>query len=151
VGLGDNRRDILDRALAFAGQVTDLFKGSKYTDFETKMGTGRLKDLIFQLEDSVEIAFGQLMVDTSVPLLTRLKVYARAGPELQKRVYDDVRAELRRQFGESRLAAIPSLDFDAVVLKEPPGMDAHRQKRALELQERARALEEARRAEVERR
>ncbi|MCH8154022.1 MAG: hypothetical protein IH786_01945 [Proteobacteria bacterium] len=110
------------------------------------METQRLADLIAQLEVSVYVVFAQLMVDTSIPLLERLIIYARVPPELQLEVYDDIYPHVLQQFELSELS-LTKLKID-VVLTPPPGLEEHRQ-RKLEAQQ---AEEKRRRAgEIERR
>ncbi len=110
------------------------------------MGTQRLADLIRQLQESVYVVFAQLMVDTSIPLLERLVIYARAQPEFQLEVYDDIYPHVLRQFELSELSRT-NLTID-VVLTPPPGLEEHRQ-RKLEAQQ---AEEQRRRTgEIERR
>ena len=50
LGYGRPKPDLetFQRALEFTNYVTHYFKHNKYYDFETKMGSGRLKDLIGQ-------------------------------------------------------------------------------------------------------
>ena len=146
VGLGKDRPEVFREAVTFAKRVTDLFRTSKYNKYETKMGTQRLADLIRQLQESVYVVFAQLMVDTSIPLLERLVIYARAQPEFQLEVYDDIYPHVLRQFELSELSRT-NLTID-VVLTPPPGLEEHRQ-RKLEAQQ---AEEQRRRTgEIERR
>ncbi|MHC4416400.1 MAG: hypothetical protein ACYS0G_14085, partial [Planctomycetota bacterium] len=58
VGIGLNRPEVFEQAVTFANRITTHFRENKYNDFETKMGTGRLKDLIGQLENSAVTVFG---------------------------------------------------------------------------------------------
>ena len=69
------------------------------------------------------MVFGQLMVDTSVPMIERLTMWARAPDELKRQVYDDIRPHLERQLSVSELGAVMSID-DA--LPEPLGMAEYR-------------------------
>ncbi len=155
VGVGDQNKDVLERALKFAWDVTDWFRTSDINAFETpKTGHMRLADMVATLETSVRTVFGQLLVDRSVPLLKRLLIYNRAGlmgrADLQREVYDDVRPYLQQEFQASRLAG--RLQFDAV-FAEPPGMDAFRLERAAAMERQAREREAAgaQPAEIERR
>ncbi len=149
VGIGKDRPEVFREAVKFANRVTVLFRDSEYNKYKTKMGTQRLADLIRQLEVSVYAVFAELMVDTSIPLLERLIIYARVGthqPELQLEVYDDIYPHVLQQFESSELS-LTQLKID-VVLVPPPGLEEHR-RRKLQAQQ---AEEERRRAgEIERR
>ncbi len=97
VGIGQHRPEVFQRAMRFAGQVTEFFKGNSYNDFVTKMGSARLGDMIGQLESSVYVVFAQLMTDSSIPLEERLRIYHLTPDEIKVPVYDDIFPEMARQ------------------------------------------------------
>ena len=136
--LGRGRKDVFEQALQFADTITTFFDTNRYQDFETKMGTGRLKDLIGTLENSLVTVCGQLMVDTTLRLLERLTIYRSLPPDLQLAVYDTIWPEIARQLQASDMkGVIPISD----ALPEPPGIEEYRRQRALEESQRQEAGE----------
>jgi len=127
VGLGEGRPEVLKQAIAFSTQVTEWFKSNDVNDFETKFGTGRMADLLGQLESSVPAVFGQVLTDTSLPLLQRLVIYNRGDVGLQRRVYDQILPVISRQFQSDQLSQTMQL---STVFPEPAGMELFRQQEA---------------------
>ena len=123
VGLGQDRPEVLQKAMAFAQMVTRYFKENDYNAFETKMDNARLGGLIRNLENSAVTVFAELMVDTSLDMIERLQIYNRAPDDLKVRVYDMIAPLLRAQLERhQRGSRVP---FETV-LPEPPGLEAYR-------------------------
>ena len=123
VGLGQNRPEVLQKAMSFAQQVTRYFKENEYNAFQTKMDNARLGDLIRDLENSAVTVFAELMVDTSLDMIERLQIFDRAPDDLKKRVYDLIAPLLRMQLESHPLGS--RVPFETV-LPEPPGLDEYR-------------------------
>ena len=127
--LAHNRKEVYEQALKFADTITTFFKVNRYQNFETKMGTGRLKDLIGTLENSLVTVCAQLMVDTTLEFQERLRIYRRLPPDLQLAVYDTIWPEIARQLQASDLKGVIPI---GTALPEPPGIEEYRRRRALE-------------------
>ncbi len=125
VGLGQNRPEILQKAMVFAKKVTAYFKGNDYNAFLTKMGSARLGDLISNLENSAVTVFAELMVDTSLDMIERLQIFNRAPDDLKVRVYDLIAPLLRVQLEGHQLGR--GVPFE-IVLPEPPGLEEYRRR-----------------------
>jgi len=136
IGLGQNRPEILQKAMTFAKKVTEYFKRNEYNAFVTKFGSARMGDLIRDLENSAVTVFAELMVDTSLDMIERLQIFNRAPDDLKIRVYDLIAPLLRAQLEGHQLGS--RVPFETV-LPEPPGLEAYR----LAMRERA---EQARKA-----
>jgi len=123
IGIGQDRPEVLTKALAFAQRVTRYFKENEYNAFVTKMGSSRLGALIQELESSAISVFAQLMVDTRVGMAERLVIYRRAPDDLKIRVYDIIAPLIQAQLQVHQLGS--RLPFE-VALPEPPGLEAYR-------------------------
>jgi len=141
--LGLGREEVFEQAKEFADTITTFFKVNRYQDFETKMGTGWLKDLIDTLDNSLVTVCAQLMVDTTVDFIERLRIYRSLPPDLRLAVYDTIWPDIARQLQASDLKGVIPIG-DA--LPEPPGIEEYRRMRALEESQR----ESVREAETER-
>lgn len=130
-GLLLGRRDVLDRAIKFADDVTRFFRTQQNTDFVNKFGERRLGDLLGTLSTSVREVFRRLLLDGTIPLVDRLTMFNRAGERERRMVYDDVTAAIRAEFEMSPLSR--TLVFEQV-FPEPPGMEEYRQQQALQRQ-----------------
>jgi len=117
------------RAVRFANDVTDYFKYNKYNDFVDKMGSSRLGALIGQLENSVYTVLAQLMIDTTIPLHSRLLVWKQVPDEYKLPIYDDLYPHMMAQLETHPLgqAFSPDEAFSA-----PIGIEEYRRLRALE-------------------
>ncbi|TVQ52373.1 MAG: hypothetical protein EA377_10325 [Phycisphaerales bacterium] len=148
VGVGQNRPEVLEQSIQFAEMVTDFFRSHEFHDYETHFGTGRLRDLLGQLENSAEIAFVQLMTDPTIPLQERLTIWRRVDqhelPGLRLRAYDRIQPTLERQFARHPLSTQQSLDQ---VFPKPPGLEAYRTELARQRQLREQRIEEQRQRE----
>lgn len=132
------REEDLETARAKAKQIIDYFRGQY--NAPTKLGDElRVGDLMPHLERSEEIVFGQLIVDGSVELMERLRIYNQGPLNLRQAVYDQIRDTLNEQ--KSRNPDLADLPIDRLV-PEPPFMERYRAKRAAEM-----AAAEARRRE----
>ena len=132
VGIGQNRPEVFKEALIFAKQVTDEFKNNEYNNYTTKFGTGRVKDLIGALESSAQVTFENLMTDPTVPIEERMAIWAGVDTleqGLRPRVYDRVLPRLQTQYKKHPLSSVKAFDD---VFPKPPGLNAWRQKMALE-------------------
>lgn len=127
VGFGEGRPEVFEEAYKFAKQVTEWFKTNDVNDFETKFGTGRMSQILGNLEQSVHVVFGQVVTDPALPLVQRLLIYNRAPAWLQQRVFDQIGGIVEQQFMNDPLSA--RMQF-ATVFPEPPGMQLFRQQEA---------------------
>ncbi len=139
-GLGRGREEVFEQTRKFANEIITFFKVTRYHDFETKMGTGRLKDLISTLQDSEVTVLGQLMVDSTIPLAERLAIFRRIPPAYQVTVYDDIWPHIARQLQASDLKGVFPIE---TALPPPPGIDDYRRQRALQQQLGQRGMPEA--------
>ncbi|MDG2291545.1 MAG: hypothetical protein P8L37_02720, partial [Phycisphaerales bacterium] len=150
VGIGQGRPEVYREAIKFANEVTTYYKSHETVDYTTKLGSGRMRDIIGQLEQSAEIAFLQLMIDPAIPMEERMTIWAGVDeiePQLRLRVYDKLSSTLREQLSLHPLSRSLSM---AGAFPEPPGLDAWRQQIALERQLELQAAEAARKQGVER-
>ena len=132
VGVGENRPEVYREATEFAKWVTEFFRGSDNVNFTTKMGIGRLRDILTTLDKSAEIAFIQLMLDPMVPFEERITIWSQIDdmePELRVRVYDQLIQPLSQQFAGSPLAQAMTLQE---AFPQPPNLEAFRRQMALE-------------------
>jgi hypothetical protein len=152
VGVLSDRKEVYEQSLHFADAVTEYFRGNEYYNFVTKFGTGRMRDILDELDRSLETAFEQLMRDPTIPLRERLTIWRRIDdfqPRLRHRVYDRVRPHIERQFYGNPLSA--RFNFEDV-FSTPPGMDQARIQLQLEAAERERRRQAEREREaIERR
>ena len=140
VGVGENRPEVYKEAAEFAGWVTEFFRNSDSANFTTKMGIGRLRDILDTREKTAETAFIQLMLDPGVPFEERMTIWAQVDdlePQVRLRTYDQLIQPLASQYAGSPLSeAIPLPD----AFPQPAGLEAFRQRiaaeRLLEKQER---------------
>jgi hypothetical protein len=132
IGVGQDRPEVYQEALGFAREVTEFFRTHDFMDFDTKLGTARMRDLVGQLGQSVPMAFAQLMSDPTVPLEERATIWAQVDdvePQLRLRTYDQIRPWLVAEIGNGPLQG--RVDVDAI-FPPPPGIDAWRQQLAAE-------------------
>jgi hypothetical protein len=132
VGIGQGRPEVYEDALAFAAQVTEYFKKNDWFNYTTKFGTGRIADIIGQLENSAIIAFIQLMTDPTVPMRERQVIWSEADkvePELRLRSYDMIAPSLSRQFTGNKMSQLMSFD---TAFPQPAGLEAYRIRMAAE-------------------
>jgi len=148
--VGQSRPEVYKEALRFAKEVTEFYKSHETINYTTKLGTGRMKDIIGQLEQSAEIAFLQLMVDPGIPMEERMTIWSSVDelePQMRVRTFDKLSQTLQQQMGLHPLGR--SITF-AEAFPEPPGMQAWRQQLALQRQREKAAAEAARKEGVER-
>jgi hypothetical protein len=131
-GIGEGRPEVFEQSWKFAQQVTKWFKDNENNDFLTKFGTGRVKDLLGSLENSVYAVFADVVRDPSIPILERLRIYNLAPDWLQRSGYDQVLPTVQRQFQADPIAQ--SVPFDKA-FPEPPGMALYRQEQARKAQD----------------
>ncbi|MDP7029994.1 MAG: hypothetical protein QF733_07225 [Phycisphaerales bacterium] len=126
VGIGQRRPDVYKEAIGFANDVTNYFRTHESMDYETKLGTARMKDLLAVLGRSAEIAFLQVMTDPTISFDERAQIWAQVDefePEMRLRTSDRIRPIVARELAMSPLAA--TVDVDAL-LPEPLGIEAYR-------------------------
>ena len=104
------------------------------------MGTGRLKDLISTLQNSEVTVLGQLMVDSTIPLIERLAIFSRIPVEYKVTVYDDIWPHIARQLQASDFKGVIPID---TALPPPPGIEEYRRQRALQQQQGQREIPKA--------
>ncbi len=141
LGLGE--KEVFEQTQEFANTIITFFKVNRYQDFETKMGTGRLKDLIGTLENSLVTVCAQTLVDTTLEFVERLRIYRSLPPDLQLAVYDTIWPDIARQLQASDLKGVVPI---GTALPEPTGIEEYRRLRALEESQR----ESVREAQTER-
>jgi hypothetical protein len=143
-GLGQGRPELLEEARRFGRQVIEYFQGNEYNNFVNKFGRGRMKELVWQLEDMEKVVFAQVMVDRSLQLPYRFGIWARADeaePDLRRFAYDRIKPALERELAASHYARQWTLD---AVLPEPPGLEEYKLREAQQLAQRQKDMEEAR-------
>jgi hypothetical protein len=126
VGVGQRRHDVYKEAVNFANEVTHYFRTHEGIDYETKLGTARMRDLVAVLGNSAEIAFLQLMIDPSVSYEERALIWAQVDefePELRLRTSDRIRPLVERELEMGPLAGRVTIDE---FLPEPPGIESFR-------------------------
>jgi hypothetical protein len=127
VGIGQNRPELYKEALAFAKNVTNEFKTNDYNNYTTMFGTGRIKDIIGELESSAKITFEQLMIDSTIPIEERIAIWGgidKLERGLRPRVYDRIIDSLQAQYAKNPLSRVRSFQE---AFPEPPGLQAWRQ------------------------
>lgn len=147
VGIGRNRPEVLQQAVKYADEVTAYFKGNKWYDFVNKFGRGRMSELLGQLETSAIAVFAQLMIDRSISMEDRLRMWSQVDryiPDLRVRVYDFIKPQIENELLTSAWGQEYTIDE---VLPEPPGMEEHRARLAREQELRQQQLEEQRRSD----
>jgi hypothetical protein len=150
VGIGQGRPDVYKEAIKFADEVTNYYKSHETVDYTTKLGSGRMRDIIGQLEQSAQIAFLQLMIDPSIPMEERMTIWSGVDelePQLRLRTYDMLAEPLGEQLMAHPLGRTLVM---ADAFPEPPGIEAWRQQIALERQLEKEAADAARKEGVER-
>jgi hypothetical protein len=126
VGIGQRRPDVYKGAIKFANEVTNYFRTHEGLDYDTKLGTARMKDLLAVLGRSAEIAFLQVMTDPTIPLEERSLIWAQVDefePEMRLRTADRIRPIVDRELSMGPLAGRVSVDD---LLPEPLGLAAYR-------------------------
>lgn len=138
-GLGEDRPEVYENAKNFADRVLNFFRSSEYNRFVNKFGEERMTGIIADLENVELAVFGRIMLDTSIPLVERLRLYNVHAPlRVRQYLYDVVREPLRAEVEASPFQG--RADFSRMLI-EPPGMPEFR----LEMQA-LRAQQEAERA-----
>jgi hypothetical protein len=156
MGVGRNQPEIFWHTIQFANEVTRYFQENEYNDHWNKFGRGRIRELISQLHDSLEIAFLQFIADPTLPLQERLTVWRQIDqfePELRRqlrlRTYDRLLPAVERQFEQHALSHRFEL---AQMFPAPRGIEQFRIRQAQEQARREAQLEEQRRRDaIERR
>jgi len=149
-GIGQRRPEIYKDAVRFANQVTDYFRSHEGIDYETKLGSARMRDLLALLGESAEIAFIQVMTDPTIPFDERIQIWTQVDefePELRLRTADRIRPAVARELEWGPLAGKVSVDE---LLPEPPGIAAFRAALADRALKQKQAADDAEAAGVER-
>jgi len=142
------RKKVLDDALAYARDLTEFFRTNKFTDFRTKMGDGRLADLIGSLERSVEDVLVGIMQDPTLPLVDRLSIYSRLPEDQRAMVYDAALGKITADIASSPLSqGGGSADQ---LFPPPPNIEAYRARKAQQAEERKAAQESLREGSADR-
>ena len=141
---------MFEEALSFANEVTEYFRTHDDMDFDSKLGTARMRDLVGRLSQSVPMAFVQLMSDPTVPLEERATIWAQVDdlePQLRVRTWDQIRPWLVAEIDNGPLAGKVNVDE---AFPEPPGMEAWRAQLAAEALRNQQQLDAGQGAGVER-
>lgn len=114
-GVAPDRREVWEQALTYTAQVHRIFRGNEFYDYETKFGSGRIKDLMPPtLEEVVEVVFLQFITDPTIPLLDRAQVWQRVdsyNPWLRAAAErPSIRNALAQQFARSELSLNNTLE-----------------------------------------
>jgi hypothetical protein len=130
-----NQPQILTDAIRFADEVTTWYKENHWNDFVTKFGTGRMKDIVAELEDSAEFAYLLLLTSPAMRMEDRMKIWANTDrieaevnnrpPVLRAMVYDRMIPAVRQQFASHELSNGMTAEQ---AFPAPPGLDLARQK-----------------------
>ncbi|MCH2136970.1 MAG: hypothetical protein MK101_10390 [Phycisphaerales bacterium] len=150
IGIGQDRPEVFEEALSFANEVTEYFRTHDDMDFDSKLGTARMRDLVGRLSQSVPMAFVQLMSDPTVPLEERATIWAQVDdlePQLRVRTWDQIRPWLVAEIDNGPLAGKVNVDE---AFPEPPGMEAWRAQLAAEALRNQQQLDAGQGAGVER-
>lgn len=126
VGVGRDNRQVWEDALKFASDVTEYFKTNEWNAYVNKFGRGRISELVGMLEDSVEIAFEQVMTDPTLEMRERAVIWNKVdqyNDKLRLRVYDRILPHLQRQYQQHVLAQRFPM---AELFPPPPGLEAYR-------------------------
>jgi len=138
-GLGEDRPEVYENAKKFADRVLSFFRTSEYNKFVNKFGEERITGIIADLEHVELAVFGRIMLDTSIDLTERLRLYNVHAPlRIRQALYDVIREPLRAEVESSPFQG--RAEFSQMLI-EPPGMPEFR----LEMQA-IRAQQEAERA-----
>lgn len=151
VGVGQRRPDVYKEAVKFANEVTQYFRTHEGIDYETKLGTARMRDLVALLGKSAEIAFLQLMIDPTVSYEERSLIWAQVDefePELRLRTSDRIRPLVERELEMGPLAGSITIDE---FLPEPPGIETFRAALAARAVREAEAVDAKKGAGIDRR
>jgi hypothetical protein len=143
-----------DDALVFVDQVIEIFRSNEYYDFETKFGTGRMRDLLAELGTTKQNAFIQLMADPLIPMVEKQAIWQNIdafeqGQLLRLQTYDFVAPVLSRQFTQHERSLAQSFEQ---AFPPPPGLEQFRAEIAAQRLKAQEAIEKQReRDEIEKR
>jgi hypothetical protein len=154
-----NRPEVLRDSVRFANEVTTWYKENHWNDFVNKFGVGRMKDIVFELEDSAEYSYLLLLSDPGVRMQDRMTIWGNTdrveaevngrAPVLRAMVYDRVLPTLRQQFAQHELSQTMSVEQ---AFPAPPGLDNARQVILQRKQQREKEMQEVnQREQIERR
>lgn len=129
IGWGRNRPEVFKEAKRFADDVIEFYTKTNYNNFVTKMGTGRLKDLISSLEDTLVMVCEQIMTDSTIRFVERLTIYNRMPAEYQREIYDAIWPTIVSDLSRSDFKDQLTIDQ---ALPIPPGIQAFRQQKIQE-------------------
>jgi len=144
IGVGRDRAEVYENAVAFVDDVIEYFKKNEYYNFVNKFGEGRIKDIIGNLEQTKKIAFFQLMTDPGVGLQEKITIWMKVDkvePRLRLEVYDRMVPALQRQFASHELSG--RYRFEQL-FSAPPGLELFRKQLAEEQRRRDEARERQR-------
>ena len=127
-GLLLDNPQVLEDAIRYARDLTTYFRDSRYNDFVTKFGDGRMRDVLGSLEESIPAVLSKILLDTSQPMLDRLVIYRKAPDDVRALIYDQVKPILEREWATGRLAKT-GMSFEQA-FPEPPGIEDVRRAQA---------------------
>ncbi len=147
VGLGGDRPEVFQQAVEFANGVRRYFRENDWNNYTTKFGTGRIRDLVRQLDEIYFDVFAQVMTDRSIDFLDRLTIYVRVPEEHRVEIYDRILPQLARELeGGPLMARYESMER---ILPPPRGIEAFRQQQAAEQERLRREQEESEKARIQ--
>ena len=127
-GLLLDNPQVLEDAIRYARDLTTYFRDSRYNDFVTRFGDGRMRDVLGLLEESIPAVLSKILLDTSQPMLDRLVIYRKAPDDVRALIYDQVKPILEREWATGRLAKT-GMSFEQA-FPEPPGLEDVRRAQA---------------------
>ncbi len=127
-GLLLDNPQVLEDAIRYARDLTTYFRDSRYNDFVTRFGDGRMRDVLGSLEESIPAVLSKILLDTSQPMLDRLVIYRKAPDDVRALIYDQVKPILEREWATGRLAKT-GMSFEQA-FPEPPGLEDVRRAQA---------------------
>jgi hypothetical protein len=151
VGVLGNNPEVLKESFAFAKKVTQWFKENHWNDYITKFGEGRLRDVIGEVEDSIELGYLQMITNATIPMRDRIEIWnktdrieseiTRTAPVLRALAYDRAMPLLYQEFAANPISA--KLPFEQA-FPPPQGLEEQRKFIIQRQQERERMKAEIR-------
>ncbi|MCL4209375.1 MAG: hypothetical protein HRU76_14335 [Phycisphaeraceae bacterium] len=124
MGLAKGRPELYEEAKKFANEVLTYFRVNEYNNFINKFGEARINGIINSLSQVERAVYISIMMNTTIPLDERLRIYNLHTPDAMKvQIYDEIQPSLVNQINNSPLSALPM----NALLPEPPGLAQYRE------------------------